>query len=164
MFTLSRIRALAALPVLLLLSACLADRFQAPSFPGSSDRLRNAETALLGLDRESLLSCAGRPNEDLSLGGGGGTLVFTTGGAGGGGQDRFIGLERSTGGIGGGPGSPVLGRISSDYCEARFLLTDGRVSRARFLENASSFGIVGSPCARLVDRCLAVVGAAGADG
>ncbi len=132
----------------------------------SQERTQAAQTELLGLERDDLLTCAGAPDREKITETGEfytyetlqqelvSTPVFTTFGSGIGLGVRF---RRS-------PfiASPLITRVRTNACAATFTLTDGAVSELTYSRTNPRAGrtFSSSACLSLVQTCLALHGTA----
>ena len=116
----------------------------------SPEIARNAQTALVGMPKQALLSCAGVPDRQAQAGG----------------REYYTYVQRPTGGygpstsvgIGGGSSSGVglglgfglpLGGGGSPGCEATFVLDNGIVQQVSYPGNVSL-----SDCSAIVQNCM----------
>jgi hypothetical protein len=122
------------------------------------ERAQLAQTALVGLPKSELLSCAGAPNRSRQDAGREyytyeSETIY-------GGYGPSFGLFGGTDGMGVGIGLPLGMGSSADFCEATFTIESDRVVRVDY----NAVGGYGGPrvgeCARIVEGCLAATGAA----
>jgi len=137
----SRLRTFVALPLLLLLAAC----------GGSASQLASeAPARLTGMSKGDLLACAGRPDR-TRIDGGRELLVYETTDAIGADEGVFTDSTRTGSGL----SVPFTQQLSSDFCEASFVLRDGRVESLTY--RGPSTSRIGRPfgaCYALVQGCL----------
>lgn len=121
----------------------------------SADQARYAQTALLGMPEQTLLSCAGAPERSYAAGGreyltyASRELVARPGfGVGLG----FFGGSRH---FGYGIGVPLASDydVASNYCEATFTVEGGRVTQVNYVGGPYPLG----QCYYIVRNCLALV-------
>lgn len=145
-------------PRLALLLALAAPALASCASP-QAEQAMAARSALVGMPKQTLLSCAGVPPRSRTEGG----VEYYTYGSGdirGFGNPSIgfgIGLFGGGSNVGGGIGFDTAARdASSNYCEATFTIIDDRVSQI----NYSSFSGVGNAryaqCYNIVANCLAL--------
>lgn len=116
-----------------------------------------ARTALIGLPRSELLACAGVPHRSHSDGAeevwtyGSEQLISQPGP----GFGIGIGAMGWNGGLGYGIGVPLYSEVSSSYCEATFVLENGRVTRVNYVGAAGYGRARYAQCGYIIQSCLA---------
>jgi len=116
-----------------------------------AEQARQAQTALVGMPKQSLLSCAGVPNRTEMVGASEYLTYENIGGARDSGPRSSIGIGGGSGGFGLGVGIGIpLGGGGADGCVATFTVDQGRVSRLAYREE------MGDPeaCYAIVENCL----------
>lgn len=149
------IRALVVLaPVLAVLAACSTR---------SAEQAELAQTALIGLPKSTLLSCAGEPHRTrLDADGEYFTyqserLIGDSNGVFGGNTRAGVSGVFGSGsgaGVGVGIGVPLGGEIRSTYCEATFLIRDDIVRDVRYRATSGIGAERYRDCAIIVRPCL----------
>lgn len=117
-------RVLFALALILAVGAC-------SSF-GRADLANRAQTELVGLSKEQLLSCAGAPDRRAMSGE---TEVLT------------YGVRTQTQASKDHPGS-------TRFCEATFVIRDGHVSKVSYRGATGGWFTTGEQCGYVVQNCL----------
>ncbi|EWY36211.1 hypothetical protein N825_29245 [Skermanella stibiiresistens SB22] len=126
----------------------------------NADKAADARQTLVGMPKETLLSCAGVPQRTAQVGdsefmtyasaeysGGGPTTSFGVGGGSGG------------SGVGFGIGIPLFGGGGGGYsssCEATFTVRNGVVQQLSYTGSAGASASLGQ-CYRIVENCVAQV-------
>jgi hypothetical protein len=103
-----------------------------------------AQTELVGMSKKDLMVCAGVPIrqeriDDLEL------LTY-----GGGGDSTSIGTANAVA-----PGTAVgVSRTAHRYCEATFVLKDGKVQKVNYQGRTGGLLTKGEQCAFIVENCV----------
>ena len=102
-----------------------------------------AKTALIGMSKKDLLSCAGVPArlqqaEDLEF------LSYVSAGDG-------VGV--AVGGVGSSTAVGVIG-TQKRYCEVTFILKDNRVQKVNYTGRTGGLATEGEQCAFVLENCL----------
>ena len=103
-----------------------------------------AQTELIGMSKKDLLSCAGVPvrqdhADDLEF------LTYT-----GGGDSSSVGYASRTS-----PSSAIIvSKRKQRYCEATFVLKDGKVQKINYSGRTGGLATRGEQCAFIVENCL----------
>ncbi|MGQ9367481.1 hypothetical protein [Azospirillum sp. ST 5-10] len=146
-------RAAMALAPMLLLAACAT---------GADDAalVRRAQTAMVGMPKAQLLSCAGVPARQATADGAEFYTYVSRGAYGYGGPSTSLGVAGGSGGVGLGIGLgfPLFGSGTRTYegCEATVVLGGDIVRRVTFPPGADP-----SACAPIVQNCVPVAAPAG---
>ncbi len=147
----------APLTAVLLLAPLLAAGCASPDV----DRAVAARTALLGLSEQGLRDCAGEPQRVLERAGGR-QLVYSSDPVTGVGPRRpdgvdVLGGEVYTGSTryGLSTGAPLGAELSSELCEARFAIVDGRVADVSYRAPGGFRNRPYAACGRFLASCLA---------
>jgi hypothetical protein len=142
-------------PLRVLLTLAAAGCLLAGCANPQAEQAARAQTSLIGMPRQMLLSCAGVPDRSASADGTDfHTYVSRSASAGYGGPTTSIGIGGgSSSGVGGGIGFgiPLGGGTAAPPCEATFTVQNGVVTRLTYSDGPGS-----AACYPVVRNCLAL--------
>jgi hypothetical protein len=123
----------------------------------NADRAADARQVLVGMPKETLLSCAGVPQRSAQIDNSE-FLTYTSSDYSGGGPSTSIGVAGGSGGsgVGIGLGFPLFGGGYSSSCEANFTVRNGVVQQLNYTGSSGASASLGQ-CYRIVENCLALV-------
>jgi hypothetical protein len=125
----------------------------------NADRAADARQVLVGMPKETLLSCAGVPQRSAVLDNSE-FLTYVSSNYSGGGPTTSFGVARGSGGsgVGIGLGFPLFGGDGgySSSCEANFTIRNGVVQQLNYTGSSGASASLGQ-CYRIVENCLALV-------
>jgi hypothetical protein len=122
----------------------------------NADRAADARQVLVGMPKETLLSCAGVPQRSAQIDNSE-FLTYTSSDYSGGGPSTSIGVAGGSGsGVGIGLGFPLFGGGYSSSCEANFTVRSGVVQQLNYTGSSGASASLGQ-CYRIVENCLALV-------
>jgi hypothetical protein len=123
----------------------------------NADRAADARQVLVGMPKETLLSCAGVPQRSAQIDNSE-FLTYTSSDYSGGGPSTSIGVAGGSGGsgVGIGLGFPLFGGGNSSSCEANFTVRNGVVQQLNYTGSSGASASLGQ-CYRIVENCLALV-------
>jgi hypothetical protein len=123
----------------------------------NADRAADARQVLVGMPKETLLSCAGVPQRSAQVDNSE-FLTYTSSDYSGGGPSTSIGVAGGSGGsgVGIGIGFPRVGGGYSSSCEANFTVRNGVVQQLNYTGSSGASASLGQ-CYRIVENCLALV-------
>ena len=125
----------------------------------NADRAADARQVLVGMPKETLLSCAGVPQRSAVVDSSE-FLTYTSANYGGGGPSTSVGVAGGSGGsgVGIGLGFPLFGGGGgySSSCEANFTIRNGVVQQLNYTGSSGASASLGQ-CYRIVENCLALV-------
>ncbi|HUW26564.1 MAG TPA: hypothetical protein VMW07_08590 [Gallionella sp.] len=110
---------------------------------GRADLAKRAKTEMIGMSKKELLSCAGVPARSEKID----DLEFLTYNSGGGSVGYIPGGSDSN--AGGGAIS-----IDETYCEATFVLENGKVNKVSYSGSTGGFLTKDEQCAFVIKNCL----------
>ncbi|WP_246149181.1 hypothetical protein [Skermanella pratensis] len=125
----------------------------------NADRAADARRTLVGMPKETLLSCAGVPQRSAQVDS---TefMTYTSREFGGGGPSTSFGVAGGSGGsgVGFGIGIPLFGGGGgySNSCDATFTVRNGVVEQLSYTGSAGASASMGQ-CYRIVENCLELV-------
>ena len=127
----------------------------------NADRAVDAQKVLVGMPKETLLSCAGVPQRSATVDNSEFLTYVNANYSAGYGPSTSIGVAGGSGGtgVGIGFGIPLFGGGSPGYsssCEATFTLRNGVVQQLSYTGSAGTSASLGQ-CYRVVENCLALV-------
>jgi hypothetical protein len=125
----------------------------------NADRAADARQVLVGMPKETLLSCAGVPQRSAVLDNSE-FLTYASSNYSGGGPTTSFGVAGGSGGsgVGIGLGFPLFGGDGgySSSCEANFTIRNGVVQQLNYTGSSGASASLGQ-CYRIVENCLALV-------
>jgi len=123
----------------------------------NADRAADARQVLVGMPKETLLSCAGVPQRTAQVDNSE-FLTYTSSDYSGGGPTTSFGVAGGSGGsgVGIGLGFPLYGGGYSSSCEANFTVRNGVVQQLNYTGSSGASASLGQ-CYRIVQNCLALV-------
>jgi hypothetical protein len=125
----------------------------------NADKAADARQVLVGMPKETLLSCAGVPQRSATVENSE-FLTYTSSDYSGGGPSTSFGVAGGSGGsgVGIGLGFPLFGGGGgySSSCEANFTVRNGVVQQLNYTGSSGSSASLGQ-CYRIVENCLALV-------
>ena len=124
----------------------------------NADLAADARQVLVGMPKETLLSCAGVPQRTAQVDNSE-FLTYTSSDYSGGGPSTSFGVSGGSGGsgVGIGLGFPLFGGGGySRSCEANFTVRNGVVQQLNYTGSAGASASLGQ-CYRIVENCLALV-------
>jgi hypothetical protein len=125
----------------------------------NADRAADARQLLVGMPKETLLSCAGVPQRSATVDNSE-FLTYTSSDYIGGGPSTSIGVAGGSGGsgVGIGLGFPLFGGGGgySSSCEANFTIRNGVVQQLNYTGSSGASASLGQ-CYRIVENCLTLV-------
>jgi len=124
----------------------------------NADRAADARQVLVGMPKETLLSCAGVPQRTATLDNSE-FLTYTSSDYSSGGPTTSFGVAGGSGGsgVGIGLGFPLFGAGGySSSCEANFTVRNGFVQQLNYTGSSGASASLGQ-CYRIVENCLALV-------
>lgn len=135
-----------AITGVVIIGAALASCADSPR----AELARQAQTALVGMPKANLLSCAGAPVRQATAAGRE-YYTYVRGSSYGGGPSTSIGIGGGSGGVGLGLGLgfPLFGGGSGGYCEATFVLQNGVVQQVNYPAGGSL-----PECGGIVQNCM----------
>lgn len=120
-----------------LLGGCVGPKFH------RAEVAERAKTALIGMSKKDLFSCAGAPLRSQQLE----DMEFFT----------YVGGGDATGGAVAVVGQPAGGAVivtHKRYCEVTFVLKAGRVEKINYAGRTGGWASEGEQCAFVVEPCL----------
>jgi hypothetical protein len=136
----------------------LAAGFLASCANPNADRAADARQLLVGMPKETLLSCAGVPQRSATVDNSE-FLTYSISDYSGGGPSTSFGVAGGSGGsgVGIGFGIPLTGGGGySTSCEANFTIRNGVVQQLNYTGSSGASASLGQ-CYRIVENCLALV-------
>jgi len=125
----------------------------------NADRAADARQVLVGMPKETLLSCAGVPQRSAVVDNSE-FLTYVSSNYSGGGPTTSFGVAGGSGGsgVGIGLGFPLFGGDGgySTSCEANFTIRNGVVQQLNYTGSSGASASLGQ-CYRIVENCLALV-------
>jgi hypothetical protein len=128
---------MAALSIVLALSGCANNKFH------RAEVAKEAQTALIGMQRRDLLSCAGAPVRQASDG----DMEFLTYVGGGDGNGVAMGVATAPVGV-------AITSSKHRYCEVTFVLSNGMVQKVNYAGRTGGWASEGEQCAFVVENCV----------